>query len=259
MIDVASRATNGVKIPSTADARTALMNKFKENVTHLRERLNVRCCFFHLMHDKTHASQSDAVPGLISLTTDAWQASNADAYVAVTGHWIESDSKGNWKAGNALLGFTQMNTAHDGVRLGNALYRIANRYGIAHRVRGPFSIESLPLSNTLFQQQIGWVTCDSASNNTTMLKEFAKLVNARADREGNPWDPIEGQIRCLAHIVNLATQALLAEYSKSNHYDPAKPDQVDVAAGVGGMRDVVGLQRKVTVKVCFYLLSLSLH
>jgi hypothetical protein len=29
--------------------------------------------------------------------------------------------------------------------------------------------------------------------------------------------------RCLAHIINLATQALLAAQSSAEHYDPAKP------------------------------------
>ncbi|KAH6915463.1 hypothetical protein BKA70DRAFT_1094076, partial [Coprinopsis sp. MPI-PUGE-AT-0042] len=41
MIDIASRAPNGVRIPSGADTRTSILNSFKKNVTDLRRRLNV--------------------------------------------------------------------------------------------------------------------------------------------------------------------------------------------------------------------------
>ena len=70
----------------------------------------------------------------ISLTCDAWQASNADAYFAVTRHWIEERIVGVWTKEHALFGFTQMNTAHNGQRLGQALFKIANQLGIVHKV-----------------------------------------------------------------------------------------------------------------------------
>jgi hypothetical protein len=72
--------------------------------------------------------------GLISLTCDAWQAGNQDAYFAVTGHWTEEES-GVWNDNSALLGFTQMNTSHDGVRLGHALFKVIKCLGFAHKVR----------------------------------------------------------------------------------------------------------------------------
>ena len=50
------------------------------------------------------------------------------------GHWIEERVLGMWKAEHALLGFTQMNTSHNGVRLGQALYKICDRLGIVHKV-----------------------------------------------------------------------------------------------------------------------------
>jgi hypothetical protein len=73
------------------------------------------------------------VKGKVSLTCDAWQASNSDAYLAVTGSWIE-ETDGKWKVQMALLGFTQLNNAHNGVRLGQALFKIVDRIGIAHKV-----------------------------------------------------------------------------------------------------------------------------
>ena len=74
------------------------------------------------------------VIGDISLTCDGWQASNADAYFTVTGHWIEESKPGSWLLESAVLGFTQINNAHNGLRLGQALFKICDRLGIAHKV-----------------------------------------------------------------------------------------------------------------------------
>ena len=72
--------------------------------------------------------------GEISLTCDAWQASNSDGYFAITGHWIEEQKKDEWTFESGLFGFTQMNTAHNGTRLGQALYKTCLRLGIVHKV-----------------------------------------------------------------------------------------------------------------------------
>lgn len=72
--------------------------------------------------------------GAISLTCDAWQASNANAYFTDTGHWIEEAEPGEWVKQSALFGFTQMNCAHSGELLGQALYKICNRLDIIHKV-----------------------------------------------------------------------------------------------------------------------------
>ena len=57
-----------------------------------------------------------------------------------------------------------------------------------------------------------------------------------------------GITSCIAHIVNLATQALITAHTKSKHYDPAKPDD-DLVVDRGIDRDEVGLVRSITVKV----------
>jgi hypothetical protein len=75
------------------------------------------------------------VTGKISLTCDAWQASNTDGYFATTGHWVEERSPGKWTLEHALLSFSQMNTAHNGKRLGQALFKACDRLEIVHKVR----------------------------------------------------------------------------------------------------------------------------
>ncbi|KAK7678948.1 hypothetical protein QCA50_017823 [Cerrena zonata] len=71
MIQVAAAATNGVSIPSRKVCRADAMNMFKKRMCDLREKL-----------------KSGVVTSTVSLAVDAWQASNTDGYLAVTGHWI---------------------------------------------------------------------------------------------------------------------------------------------------------------------------
>lgn len=131
------------------------------------------------------------------MTCDAWQASNADAYFAVTGSWIEETSPGVWKLQSALLGFTRMNSAHNGVRLGRALYKIAKRVGITHKVSIMIFITGITCQH-YFPYQVGWVTCDNASNNDTMLVNFASRINKdphRRELKVKEWDYEQRHIR----------------------------------------------------------------
>ena len=88
--------------------------------------------------------QSDAVSGAVNITCDAWQASNTDGYFAVTSHWIEENTPTVWECKSALLGFTKVNNAHNGKRLGGALFKVLDQVGIAHKV-SKFSIAILVL------------------------------------------------------------------------------------------------------------------
>jgi hypothetical protein len=54
--------------------------------------------------------------------------------------------------------------------------------------------------------------------------------------------------RCLAHVINLATQALLSAYSSAKHYDPAKPTDHEPDVDLF-LRDEIGLVRTFFVKV----------
>ena len=55
-------------------------------------------------------------------------------------------------------------------------------------------------------------------------------------------------VRCLAHVINLATQALIKAYLKSKHYDPAQPNE-HIPDTEALIRDEVGLVRAIAVKV----------
>jgi hypothetical protein len=137
MVEVASRATNGVNIPNRKSTREEILDMFKNQMSRLKERLNVRQMLLLTLSRYTQITliQSPAVAGEISLTCDAWQASNTDGYFAVTGHWIEEPRPGVWEVQSALLGFTRLNNSHNGKRLGGALFKIVDRLGISDRVR----------------------------------------------------------------------------------------------------------------------------
>ena len=73
------------------------------------------------------------VKGKASFTCDAWQASNIESYFAVTAHWVETHPS-KWELHAALIGFTRMNEAHNGLRLGQALYKMILWIGIVEKV-----------------------------------------------------------------------------------------------------------------------------
>jgi hypothetical protein len=111
------------------------------------------------------------VKGKVSLTCDAWQASNSNGYFAVTGSWIE-EVNGKWQIKPALLGFTQLNNAHNGMWLGQALFKIVSHVGIAHKV-GLLRLQLYikETDNTLEQDQV----CYSAITPRTTIPCFKSL------------------------------------------------------------------------------------
>lgn len=88
---------------------------------------------FILIEARFNWSQGANVPGQVQVSCDAWQADNLDAYFVATGSFIDV-SGGQWKKHTVVLGFVRLQNAHNGKRLGQALYRIVDRLGIEHKV-----------------------------------------------------------------------------------------------------------------------------
>jgi hypothetical protein len=99
-----------------------------------------------------------------------------------------------------------------------------------------------------------------------MMEELGRLINGHSSRAGLPfWDHQKFHIRCvsfrvlinadatvtrcLAHVINLATQAVVSTYSKSKHYDPKDPE-AHIPELDDQVRDEIGLIRAIVVKVC---------
>ena len=125
------------------------------------------------------------------------------------------------------------------------------------------------LTPLLFTSKIGHVTCDNASNNSTMMEEFAARLMASTGKRYK-WRKrkiksvlnvftglfplFTSSCSCLAHVINLATQALIAAYSKSPHFDPKNPE-----AHIPTSRDEVGLVRAIVVKVQYSIFYLRMR
>ena len=62
------------------------------------------------------------------------QAANTDEYFAATDHWIEEKTLTVWEYKSMLLGFTEINNAHNGKRLGGALFKLFEYVSMAHKV-----------------------------------------------------------------------------------------------------------------------------
>ena len=79
-----------------------------------------------------------------------------------------------------------------------------------------------------------------------MMQEFAHCFEIKT---GDAFDVKRRQIRCLAHIVNLATQAIISARSKSKYYN-SNPDDNYIPDDLGAaLRDEVGIVRAICIKV----------
>ena len=68
-----------------------------------------------------------------------------------------------------------MNMAHDGMHLGQALYKVCNCLEIVAKVSTD-SMRQILINQSL---QVRHITCDNTRNNDSMLEEFARCYQAK--------------------------------------------------------------------------------
>ena len=94
--DITGHATKCITIPNRKPTRRHIIDLVKSNLMALRKQLMVGFSLQSLNLTVIILDwQSDKV-GLVSLTDNAWQAGNQDAYFAVTGHW------NHWVSGGCI-------------------------------------------------------------------------------------------------------------------------------------------------------------
>jgi hypothetical protein len=106
--------------------------------------------------------------GRISITTDAWEASNLKEFIAVIGHWINKD----WKQRSQLLDVVHLkDPIHSGEYLVEQLLSVTNDFNIT--------------------EYIFTITQDNASPNDSMLDLFEETAieqrNEKPDNLQQPW------------------------------------------------------------------------
>jgi len=133
--------------------------------------------------------------GKISFTTDVWTDPNQRAFMAVTAHWIEvteeKSSSGSYKKLQLhadLIGFHKMPGRHTGKHLAYCFKFITDRLNITNRVSTIITSKHYIL---LITRQIGWITCDNASNNNTMMDELQTMLQ----RQKIKFNATENRIR----------------------------------------------------------------
>jgi hypothetical protein len=82
-----------------------------------------------------------------------------------------------------------------------------------------------------------------------MMEVFAQEIKTATN---TAYSHLDRCVQCMAHVVNLATQALIKAYSKSKHFDPENPDD-HVPDTEAFIRDEVGLIRAIAVKVSMHV------
>jgi predicted PP-loop superfamily ATPase len=101
------------RLPSGDTVQASLMKQYNESLFFLKEMLT-------------------SVPGKISLTMDAWSASDMRPFLAITAHWVTTD----WKFVNTLLDFKHFPCPHTGANMCEEVMETLRKYGITHRILG---------------------------------------------------------------------------------------------------------------------------
>jgi hypothetical protein len=123
------------------------------------------------------------VDGKLSIALDCWTSPFRQAFMAVTGHFIDQD----WNYREILLGFEPLHGTHIGGNIGAVLFQLLQKYQIEDRVLT--------------------VTTDNASNNTTLLESIQHSLQALELPNQTPIF----RIPCIAHIIQLSLKELLGQ------------------------------------------------
>jgi hypothetical protein len=149
----------------------------------------------------------------ISLSIDGWTSSNDIPFLGVNGKWAGPD----FKIHKICIDFVELNDAHSGENFAEVIFQSLKRYNLLKKLIS--------------------ITGDNASNNDTLCRHlYAKLSRVYDNHldthgfrgEAMRFEPEKGQIRCLAHILNLICKAILKTLGSSTHKDAVNfLDRVD--------------------------------
>ena len=141
---------------------------------------------------KVELQEHVKVGGRISITTDAWTATNFKEFIAVTGHWINKD----WKQRSQLLDVVYLkDPLHSSEYIAEQLLSVTDDFNIT--------------------EYIFTITRDNATPNDSMLDVFEEIAGEQRDQKPDnlqqPWSFTrrEGDVRCIGHVINLAVQDAL--------------------------------------------------
>ncbi|KAE9277010.1 hypothetical protein PR003_g28901 [Phytophthora rubi] len=157
-----------------------------------------------------------------SITTDMWTSAASKGYMVVTLHWIDE----NWNLRSVILGFLRVEYPHTGRRLADHL------------------MDAVKAMDGSLLLSIWAITTDNAKNNTTMVESINRKLPNEVEEHMESRTPSSAaamtmepnqnipephkvfQVRCLAHVLQLAVKEGLNECSF-------------VDSGIGYVRDIL--------------------
>lgn len=155
----------------------------------------------------------------ISIALDAWTGSNHLGFLAVKGYYITK----KWELRERLLDFLPMRGQHTGLSMANEVLGVLRSTRTTDRLLG--------------------VTCDNASNNSTL----SRSLESRLGEQGHTWSAAENTIPCLAHIINLVVQDIIShlKLASSDEDETKKSFQRSHCQGIETQISVPNSLRKV--------------
>jgi hypothetical protein len=182
--------------------------------------------------------------GSVSLTLDVWSSCTRQDFMGITVHFIDQDHHFH----SGLLDFVPLTEGHTGREQCGILVSTLEQFNLLHRV---FS-----------------VTTDNASCNDTLMQSFTAyqrntpavpLSNGRSPVSPFEFTPENGHVRCMAHILNLACQAVLKSLHSEgssvtedylfNEGDPLRPGvRVTPLASLSGYAATMTKTRRIIAK-----------
>jgi hypothetical protein len=120
----------------------------------------------------------------LSLALDCWTSPFQQAFMAITGYFIDSD----WNYREVLLGFEPLHGVHSGANLSTVLLAKLEQHNITNRVIT--------------------ITTDNASNNHTLIETIEESIQSLQSLSSLDRTEII-RIPCIAHVIQLSLNELL--------------------------------------------------
>lgn len=130
---------------------------------------------------KCRLARHTATGGHVNLTLDARTSSNKVPYLGITCHWMDELCTLH----DCVLAFRHLRGSHTGDSLANVV------------------LEKLEEFNLI--EHLLCITADNASVND----KLCKVLEVKLQGLGVGWKRKDGQIRCMAHVLNLAAQKIM--------------------------------------------------
>jgi len=134
---------------------------------------------------------------MFSFIIDCWTSSNQNPFLGIVITWVDNE----WNLQTRVLDLNILKGSHTGTNLAESFISTIEDFGI--------------------QKKLLAITGDNAKNIDTMCKEIETYAKASS----TPFRSNAHRIRCFAHILNLATQAILKPFDEPDDDETTMPSK----------------------------------